>query len=257
MERFLNKIICGDCLEVMKEIPDKSVDMILCDLPYGTTACPWDVIIPFDPLWRQYKRLIKSDGAIVLFANQPFTTDLIISGRNLFKYTLVWEKTLPSNRFHAKLRPLKTHEDICVFSIGTIANCSQRNMKYYPQGLIEVNQVHKRPQLYETEHHWVRPSHKTEYVITHTGYPGSVLKYSNGNNHNEHPTQKPVPLFEYLIKTYTNEKEIVLDNCIGSGTTAIAAHNTGRFFIGIEKEPKYCEIARKRVEQAQMQQSLF
>lgn len=170
-----------------------------------------------------------------------------MSNPDLFKYTLVWEKTVPSNRFHAKLRPLKLHEDICIFSKGATANCHQNNMKYYPQDLVRIDQIHKRPSIYKTEHRWDRPSHKLERVIEFGNYPTSVLHFSNGNNGNVHPTQKPVALFEYLIRTYTNEGDTVMDNCAGSGTTGIASLNTNRKFILIEKDPGYCEIIRKRI----------
>jgi site-specific DNA-methyltransferase (adenine-specific) len=241
MDRFLNQIIEGDCLEAMKKLPDKSIDMILCDLPYGTTACKWDTVIPFEPLWEQYKRLIKSNRAIVLTASQPFTTSLISSNMKHFKYCWVWNKKISGNPLLAKYQPLKIHEDVCVFSYGTNNyNPLMRKGKKRVKG----GGYSKLLQMEMTK------SVSDEY------YPVSILEFSNAKR-GLHPTQKPVALFEYLIKTYTQPGEIVLDNCIGSGTTAVAALNTGRFFIGIEKEPKYVEIARKRVEQAQAQQSLF
>ena len=248
MDRFLNQIICGDCLEVMKEIPDKSVDMILCDLPYGTTACKWDTIIPFEPLWAQYERIIKDNGAIVLTASQPFTSMLVMSNPKWFKYEWIWDKKLATGYLNAKLMPLKRHENILVFY--------KRPPVYNPQ-FTEGEPYDKGFALSESEN-WgkqVAVSRKNE---SGRRYPTSLIVKSNANQRIKvHPTQKPVELFEYLIKTYTLPGEVVLDNCIGSGTTAIAALNTGRFFIGIEKEPKYVEIARKRVEQAQAQQSLF
>lgn len=240
MDKWLNQILQGDCLEVMRDIPDKSVDMILCDLPYGTTSCKWDTIIPFELLWEQYKRLIKPNGAIVLTASQPFTTALIASNMQMFKYCWVWDKKISGNPLLAKYQPLKVHEDVCVFSNGT---------KYYPQMRTGKERIKGGGYSKLLD----MPMSKS---VNDQYYPTSIIEFSNAKR-GEHPTQKPVALFEYLIKTYTNEDEIVLDNCIGSGTTAIAAHNTGRKFIGIEKEPKYVEIARKRVEQAQAQQSLF
>ena len=252
MDRFLNQIICGDCLEVMKDMPDKSVDMILCDLPYGTTACKWDTIIPFEPLWEQYKRLIKDNGAIVLTASQPFTSALVMSNPKMFRYGYVWTKSKPSGFQNAKIMPMKKHEDILVFY--------HKQPVYNQQNLVKLETPIKsgRERARNSEQHCLGVAGKLEHKTTHTGWQDSILHFANpsGKGH-LHPTQKPVALFEYLIKTYTNEGEIVLDNCIGSGTTAIAAHNTGRKFIGIEKEPKYVEIARKRLEQAQMQQSLF
>ena len=247
MDRFLNQIIEGDCLEAMKKLPDKSIDMILCDLPYGTTACKWDTIIPFEPLWEQYKRLIKDNSAIVLTASQPFTTSLIASNMTMFKYCWIWEKSQGVDPFMAKHRPLNNYEDICVFSIDT--------PRYYPQmdnGKPYTVTRDKKPRNYEITATTMK---QTTTVNDGFRYPTRIIKINQEKG--LHPTQKPVALFEYLIRTYTNEGEIVLDNCIGSGTTAIAAHNTGRFFIGIEKEPKYVEIARKRLEQAQAQQSLF
>ncbi len=249
MEKWLNKIICGDCLEVMKELPDKSIDMVLCDLPYGTTMCKWDAVIPFEPLWGQYKRIIKDNGAIVLTATQPFTTKLINSNFDWFKYCLVWEKTKAGNFIQAKNMPLKLHEDICVFSNGVVIHKGQskKRMTYNPQNVKQVDKIWQRPQTYDSEHQFKRPSHKTKRKITQEGYPGSVLKFNSVHNP-PHPTQKPVALFEYLVKTYTNPGEVVLDNCAGSCTTAIACLNTDRDYICIEKEPKYCDIGRERVE---------
>lgn len=247
MDRFLNQIICGDCLEVMKGMPDKSVDMILCDLPYGTTACKWDTIIPFEPLWEQYKRLIKNNGAIVLTASQPFTTSLIASNMDMFKYEWIWVKPQGVDPFMAKIRPLNNIEYVLVFCKGSPI--------YNPQ-YVKGEAYHiirdKTPRVKETNGTTMK---QTETMNWGQRLPIRTICFDQEKG--EHPTQKPVALFEYLIATYTNEGEIVLDNCMGSGTTAIAAHNTGRFFIGIEKEPKYVEIARKRLEQAQSQQSLF
>lgn len=246
----LNKIHHGDCLELMKDIPDGSVDMILADLPYGTTACKWDTIIPFEPLWEQYERIIKDNGAIVLTASQPFTAVLASSNIKLLKYEWVWEKSRTVGFLNAKNAPLKKHENILVFSKGVTANGSKRNMKYFPQGLTEVNEIRKSVKQEGDTIVGTRPSRNKDYMATHKGYPSSILKFKNEAKQ-VHPTQKPVALFEYLIKTYTNEGETVLDNCIGSGTTAMAALNTGRFFIGIEKEKEYVDIANKRIEERQ------
>jgi site-specific DNA-methyltransferase (adenine-specific) len=255
MDLPVNQIICGDCLEVMKELPDKSIDMILCDLPYGTTACKWDSIIPFEPLWEQYERIIKDNGAIVLFGSQPFTTKLVESNLKLFKYELIWIKSKPTGFINAQNAPLKKHENILIFSKGATANKSKRNMKYFPQGLVEINKP-KKSKYDEDDILGTRPSRKNDgYIQKFTGYPSSILEFKSEGK-TIHPTQKPVALFEYLIKTYTQPGEIVLDNCIGSGTTAIAALNTGRFFIGIEKEEKYVEIARKRIAEHVQQLSI-
>ena len=240
---MINTIIQGDCLEVMPKIPDKSIDMILCDLPYGTTACKWDTIIPFEPLWEQYKRIIKDNGAIVLTASQPFTSALVMSNVKMFKYEWVWDKKTGLGFLDAKYRPLKSHENVLVFGNGGVSNGSKIPMKYNPQGVIPSEKVKKNNVKYEGLHS--NPS-KLEYKETGTNYPKSIQTFSKDNG--LHPTQKPVALFEYLIKTYTNEGDLVLDNCAGSGTTAIACINTKRNYILIEKEKKYCEIAQKRID---------
>ena len=245
----MNKVIQGDCLEVMKTIEDKSIDMILCDLPYGTTACKWDTIIPFEPLWEQYKRIIKDNGAIVLTASQPFTSALVMSNIESFKYEWIWEKTRATGFTHVKNSPMKKHESVLVYSKGNIKHKGQSNrMNYFPQGLIEYGKEVDGTRSSETDtkgHHFGRPSNKT-YVQEYTNYPNSILKF-NSEGKTDHPTQKPVALFEYLIKTYTNEGDIVLDNCAGSGTTGVACKNTNRNYILIEKEPEYIEIINKRL----------
>lgn len=253
----LNRAYQMDCLEGMKLLPDKSIDMILCDLPYGTTKCKWDTIIPLDKLWEQYKRIIKDNGAIVLTASQPFTTVLINSNLEWFKYNWVWEKTKAGNFIQAKNMPLKLHEDVCVFSNGVVIHKGQskRRMKYNPQGVIEVDKEWSRPQVYDSEHQFKRPSHKTKRKITQEGFPSSVLKFNSVHNP-PHPTQKPVELFEYLIRTYTDENEIVLDNCLGSGTTAVACEISGRKWIGFETESKYIEVINKRLDSIQLEDDL-
>ncbi len=227
----INQLYHGDCLELMKDIDDKSIDMILCDLPYGTTACKWDVIIPFEPLWEQYNRIIKDNGAIVLTASQPFTTKLIISNIKNFKYSWIWKKSKPTGFLNAKKQPLKTFEDICVFY--------SKQCNYNPQGIISTNKLVSR-----TNRGNYGECSKTTLQEA-TGYPKNILEFPSITG--IHPTQKPVALFEYLIKTYTNEGDLVLDNCAGSGTTAIACINTNRNYILMEKEEKYCEIIRKRI----------
>ena len=243
------KLILGDCLVKMKDIPDKSIDMILCDLPYGTTACKWDTIIPFEPLWEQYKRIIKDNGAIVLTASQPFTTKLINSNIELFKYEWIWEKSRTVGFLNAKNAPLKKHENVLVFSKGKTANCNKNNMIYNPQGLIEINKVNKSVKQSDDTVVGNRPSRNKDYIAKYTGYPTSIIKFNNENKQ-IHPTQKPVKLLEYLIKTYTNEDEIVLDNCMGSGSTGVACVNTNRKFIGIELDKNYFQIAIKRINEA-------
>jgi site-specific DNA-methyltransferase (adenine-specific) len=231
-----NLIYHGDCLEVMKEINNKSIDMILCDLPYGTTELHWDSIIPLDKLWQQYERIIKDNGAIVLTASQPFTTILNHSNLKLFRYEWIWIKNNSTGFQLANKMPLKRHENISVFY--------KKLPTYNPQGLKPYGKVNKRGKAGNGGH----LAHEcNEYVQQFTNYPTQLLEFPY-DKEKFHPTQKPVALFEYLIKTYTNKGDLVLDNCIGSGTTTIAALNTNRDFIGIEKELKYVEIANKRIQ---------
>ena len=246
MENKYN-LINGDCLEVMKNIPDKSVDMILCDLPYGTTDCKWDTVIPFEPLWEQYERVIKDNGAIVLTASQPFTSRLVASNFDLFKYEWIWEKSRTVGFLNAKNAPLKKHESVLVFSKGTTANGSKKRMNYFQQGLKEINQVKKSVIQNSDTAVGSRPSRNKPYIVKYTGYPNSVLKFNNEPKQ-IHPTQKPVELLEYIIKTYTNENMLVLDNCMGSGSTGVACVNTNRRFIGIELDENYYNIAKERIE---------
>jgi site-specific DNA-methyltransferase (adenine-specific) len=246
------QLIHGDCLEKMKDIPDKSIDMILCDLPYGTTACKWDVVIPFEPLWGQYKRVIKDRGAIVLFGSEPFSSYLRMSNLDHWKYDWVWEKSKGCNFMHAKNMPIKFHENICVFSsgkIGHVVQIKEKRMTYNPQGIIKVDKRWTRPKKYENGHSLRRESHSLDRVIEFENYPKSIIRFSNSDNRERglHPTQKPIALLEYLVRTYTLEGETVLDNCMGSGSTGVACINTKRNFIGIEKDDKYFEIAKNRI----------
>ena len=240
----------GDCLERMKEIPDGSVDAIITDPPYGTTACKWDNVIPFEDMWKELKRVIKPNGAIVLFGSEPFSSLLRCSNLKMFKYDFYWRKSRPSGFTNAKLKPLKDIETITVFSEGATANGSIKNMPYFPQGLEDCDIDWKRPQLYEDGDGGVNPtrkSHKLERKITKKGYPRQVLDYTNTNHSNLHPTQKPVDLLEYLVKTYTQEGETALDFTMGSGTTGVACKNLNRNFIGIEMDDKYFDIAKGRI----------
>ena len=247
---MINKIHLGDCLEIMKEIENNSIDMILCDLPYGTTSCKWDIIIPFEPLWKQYKRIIKNDGAIVLTSTQPFTSQLINSNQSMFKYEYIWVKNKPFGFIHAKNAPLKRHENILVFSKGKIKHKGQpERMRYFPQGLKPYNKKvrgRRKDRLGGGGHRLERPSLKESYIREFTNYPDTVLYYNVPSN-SYHSTQKPVLLFEFLIKTYTKENDVILDNCMGSGTTAVAALNTGRRFIGIEKDEDWLKICYERI----------
>ena len=226
----------GDCLELMKDIPDKSVDMILCDLPYAVTANQWDSIIPFDSLWEQYERVISENGAIVLTAQQPFTSSLINSNPKLFKYEWIWVKSKPTGHMNAKRMPMRKHESVLVFS--------KKSPTYHPQGLKKTNKLIKR-----TDHGNYGEGAGKASVQKFTGYPNTILNFNNVMKKQLHPTQKPVALFEYLIKTYTNEGDTVLDNCAGSGTTGVACQNLKRNFILIEQEPEYVEICKNRLRQ--------
>lgn len=227
---------CGDCLNIMKNIPDKSIDMILCDLPYGTTNCNWDTLISFDELWKQYERIIKDTGAIVLFGKQPFTSKLISSNIKNFKYNLIWKKDNHDNPLMAKKRFLNITEDICIFY--------KKQCCYNPQGIIRVDKITKQGRGESLSQ---KNKRNTEYVQTYTNYPKNILEFKR-DLPNIHPTQKPVALLEYLIKTYTNENDVVLDNCMGSGSTGVACVNTNRSFIGIELDENYFNIAKERIE---------
>jgi len=236
----INEIYQGDCLEVMKDIDYKSIDMILCDLPYGTTACNWDVIIPFEPLWEQYERIIKDNGSIVLTASQPFTSALIMSNINIFRYELIWEKNIATGFLDARRKPMKIHENILVFSKNrSIYNPQMRKGAPYiciRKGRIGGESITADKKIIN----------KPYTTINEGGrFPVSVIKINTERGY--HPTQKPVALFEYLIKTYTNENNLVLDNCAGSGTTGVACKNLNRNYILVEQEEKYCKIAEKRI----------
>jgi len=237
----------GDCLVEMDKITDKSIDMILCDLPYGTTACKWDSIIPFDPLWKHYERIIKDNGAIVLFCQQPFTSYLVTSNVDKFKYMWYWKKSRPSGFVNVKVRSLKDIEEITVFSKANTSPGNSNNMQYFPQG-VQEGILWARPKTYnKKETGYGRDSQALSRKTHGSNYPRQILEFGNPNNNVLHPTQKPVELMEYLIKTYTNEGDTVLDNCMGSGSTGCAAKKTGRHFIGIEKDEKYFKLAVERV----------
>lgn len=246
----LNRIYNEDCLEGMKRIADGSVDMILCDLPYGTTACKWDTIIPFEPLWEQYERVIKDNGAIVLTASQPFTSALIMSKPDLFRYEWIWEKAVGSNFAQLKYQPMKEHESVLVFS--------KNRHQDYPIKQRRKGSGAKRAAGAYIQTKAGEASGGITFKGAQAGHydkeyrnPSSVQYFNNREKgRGLHPTQKPVALFEYLIKTYTNKGETVLDNCIGSGTTAIACINTNRNYIGFELDAHYCDIANERIQKA-------
>ena len=233
-------IECGDCLELMKDIPDGSIDMILCDLPYGTTACKWDTVIPFEPLWEQYNRIIKDNGAIVLFGSEPFSTELRHSNLSMFRYDWIWEKEQGANFMLCKYQPYKVHEIISVFS--------KNRHNYYPQ------MTEGKPYISGKGNSGEITNCVTKIQTKNNGtrYPRSIQKFTTDKSKGSlHPTQKPVALLEYLIKTYTNEGEIVLDNCMGSGSTCVACVNTNRHYIGFELDPNYYDIACKRLDEVE------
>lgn len=236
-----SKIALGDCLKVMKAIPDGSVDMVLCDLPYGTTACKWDSVIPFEPLWEQYTRITKPSSAIVLTAQAPFDKALAMSNINNFRHEWIWEKTEATGHLNAKKMPMKAHENVLVFYRQLPVYNPQKTSGHKRKTAMNVDRAIKQSECYGAQ------EGVTHYDSTQR-YPRSVLQFSTDKQKsNLHPTQKPVALMEYLIRTYTNEGDIVLDNCMGSGTTGVACINTGRNFIGVEKEANYYEISKKRL----------
>jgi DNA modification methylase len=241
------QLIKGDCLVEMQNIPDKSIDAIICDLPYGTTACKWDTIIPFEPLWAQYKRIIKDNGAIVLFGSQPFTSALVMSNPKWFKSEIIWKKTRPTGFFTAKNMVMKVHENILLFS--------KKKCTYNPiMTEADPSKIDKRKTLNPTFSPYLNVK-KERVKDSGLRYPISVQEINSISEKGQHPTQKPVPLLEYLVKTYTNENDIVLDNTMGSGTTGVACKNLNRSFVGIEMDDKYFEIAKHRIESHVVQSS--
>lgn len=234
-------LIKGDCLDVMNNISDKSIDMILCDLPYGKTACKWDAVIPFDKLWECYNRIIKDNGAIILFGSEPFSSYLRMSNLKIYRYDWIWDKQKGTDFLNARRKPLSSFEIISVFY--------KKKPTYNPQWWYSTpydkGAIHKK----NTECYRKSNPHSSK-SIDGKRYPLNVIKIGNAANSKKiHPTQKPVELLEYLIKTYTEEEETVLDNCMGSGSTGVACLNTNRKFIGIEKEEKYFEIAYNRIKE--------
>lgn len=224
-----------DCLQGMSRIGDGTVDLVLCDLPYGTTRCPWDTVIPFEPLWEQYNRVVKHNGALIFTATQPFATDLINSNRKMFRYDLVLEKPMPVGFANSNRMPMRSHELILVFY--------RRLPTYNPQGLIKLErQVIRR----ERTDGGVYDRLAKQTVKQYTNYPRSVLRFPFRGKR-IHSTQKPLELMEYLVRTYSNEGDLVLDNCMGSGTTAVACINTGRRFVGFEMDKEIFEMARRRI----------
>ena len=247
----LNKIYNEDCLIGMQRIPDKSIDAIICDLPFGVTDCKWDSIIPFEPLWEQYNRVIKDNGAIVLFGSEPFTSLLIVSNINYFKYNWIWQKNKTTGFLNAKKQPMNDNETISVFY--------KRQCCYTPQ-MVKSDKIYKRGFVSRKKSDCY--GDEKDFIQEDSGlrFPKRIIYFNNNDTNNQiHPTQKPVALIEYLIKTYTIEGETVLDNCIGSGTTAIACLNTNRNFIGFEMDKGYFDIANERIEKhiIELKQKLF
>lgn len=251
----------GDCIEKMKLVPDDSVDLVLCDLPYGSTKCKWDTIINIEELWKHYKRIVKKPtGVILLFGQQPFTSMLVSSNYDWFKYNLIWRKNKTTQFLLANYRPMKCTEDICVFSKGGAAAASRKkgNMTYNPQGLVAVSikkkNSEKRIGKMLNQAHHLGPNNKlisdSEYTQNFTNYPNEMLEFDIEYD-TVHETQKPVKLIEHLIRTYSNENHMVLDNTMGSGTTGIGCINTGRRFIGIELVEKYFKLSKYRIQEAQ------
>lgn len=244
-----NKIYLEDCLEGMKKIPDQSIDAIICDLPYGTTACSWDCILPFNQLWGQYKRIRKPGTPILLFGAEPFSTKLRMSNLSEYRYDWYWEKNICTGFTFAKYQPMRSIETISVFY--------DKKGNYFPQGVYLKKSTTIRERRSKDTIYGERPSLKKNYTSELTGYPNNVLKFEKENKNCFHPTQKPVDLLEYLIKTYTKKGDLILDNCMGSGTTAIAALNTERRFIGYEMNREYYDKALKRIDDNATQLSLF
>lgn len=246
------KLAQGDCLELMKKIKDESIDLILCDLPYGTSACKWDSVIPFEPLWEQYKRIIKSEGAIVLFGAEPFSSALRMSNLDMYKYDWKWEKPNGVNFLNFKYQPAKVHEDVMVFGKSATSYSKKGNMTYNPQ-MSEGKPYNQTSGQQRNDNGHVLGStvrSPIKQVVTKndgTRYPRSIIRFPLDKD-KFHPTQKPVALLEYLIKTYTDDETWVLDNCMGSGSTGVACMNTNRNFIGFELDEKYFNIAKERIE---------
>lgn len=234
------KLLHGDCLKLMQDLPDGSVDLILCDPPYGTTDCTWDSVLPFTELWAAYDRLLKPNGAAVLFSTQPFTTRLIDSNAKAFRYCWYWLKNQPTGFTYARYQPMRKVEDVCVFY--------KKPPTYNPQGLVKIENPRRhryKPRKGDTA--WTLRSRTGVYTPRFKNYPKNVLQFDCERG--LHPTQKPVPLLEYLVKTYTNPGDTVLDNCMGSGSTGVAVKRVGgRHFIGIEQNKVYFDIARERIE---------
>ena len=256
----IDKIYNMDCLEGMKQIPDGSIDAIICDLPYGTTACAWDVVIPFDKLWEQYNRILKPQGVVALFGSEPFSTNVRMSNFKHYKYDWYWVKTKANGFQHAKNRPMMGVETISIFSnasMGHVSILGDRRMTYNPQG-VQANGTNKITQSNHGRTMGARPHQVGKVYEAFTNFPSNVLYFDNiFGTEAEHPTQKPVDLLRYLIRTYSNEGDTILDNCMGSGTTAVACIKEKRHFIGFELNKEYYDKACQRIDAEQRQLTLF
>ena len=251
-----NGLYCGDCLDIMPSIPAKSIDLILCDLPYGTSVVhKWNKTLPLEKLWEEYERIIKPNGVICLFGTQPFTSQLICSNIELFRYLWLWKKESPTGYLNANYKPLNATEDIAIFSKAKVGSKSKNPIPYHPPTL----QVIDRKKTNRPNHHWRsamgyqseknKLNSGTDYTQKYTNYPTTILEYAREENQ-VHPTQKPTDLLEFLIETYTDEGDVVLDNCMGSGSTGVACKRTNREFIGIEKDADYYALACERINNA-------
>lgn len=246
-------LVCGDCLEEMPTIPASSVDLILCDLPYGTSVVhKWNKVLPLDKLWEEYERIIKPNGVICLFGTQPFTAQLICSNLKLYRYQWLWKKDTPTGFLNANYKPLNAIEEIAVFSKATVGSLSKNPIPYHPPTLkaIDKKKTNKAKNGWRSAMGYASENNQLnsgkEYVQKFTNYPTTILEYAR-EEVQVHPTQKPTALLEFLIQTYTNEGDLVLDNCMGSGSTGVACTNLNRSFIGIEKDPEYYDLASARI----------
>lgn len=252
----LGTLYNNDCLNMLKQIPNESIDLILTDPPYGQTACNWDKIINFDLLWKQLNRIIKKDRVIILFGNEPFSSKTRLSNLELYKFDYIWIKTKVSGFTNAKNKPLNTYENIMIFSYGSCANGSKNKMKYNPQGLKPYNKNINGRRKQKDEHNFYKKCNDKNYIREFTNYPKNTL-FFNTTQETDHPTEKPIKLIEYLIKTYSDKNNLVLDFTSGSGTTAVASENLDRRWICIEKELKYCEMSKHRIIENSKQLKLF
>jgi len=244
-----NSILLGDCLSVMEDLPDNCIDMVWCDLPYGTTQNKWDSVIPFDELWSAYNRVVKENGAIVLTSQQPFTSQLIISNPNQFRYEWIWEKNKATGHLNAKKMPMKAHENVLIFYRRLPTYNPQKTTGHKPFGAVKPRKDIPEPKVKRNYNHLTETFGNDG--TTTDRYPRSVQKFPVINNDNPlkfHPTQKPVEMIEYFIKTYSNEYDTILDNCMGSGSACIACINTNRHYIGIESNAEYYMMAEKWIQ---------